>query len=162
MSALIRTILTEWLAAHPDTDLAKASSEVADPSATRPRQQAASREVKLSIPVCEALVLARRARAAEMSQGKYVARLVLGSPPPPASPELKEANAALTRSTATLAALCVDLQALARSIAQSPGFDTCTARTEQLSQIVKDHLILTAPLLAALNPPRRAPPSGTA
>jgi len=168
VSALIRTILAEWLVAHPDAESAQTTPDTSNDASNRsnilPLPSASLHKVTLRIPVCEALLLARRARSAEMSQGNYVAHLLMEVQAPPASADLREASAALLRSTAMLAALCVDVQALAQSDARSSPQESVLRglQTDQLTHAVKQHLALAAPLLAALKPARRTLPSRTA
>jgi C4-dicarboxylate transporter len=56
-------------------------------------------KVTLRLPASQARALARRARAADVSQGAYVAGLIDGAPPDPLPPDHAPAVAALLGST---------------------------------------------------------------
>jgi hypothetical protein len=71
-------------------------------------------KVTLRLPVAHAVLLASRARRADVSQGSYVARLIDGTPAQPRAPNHAQAVAALMASTDRLAALSADLNAFIR------------------------------------------------
>lgn len=157
VAVLVRTALAEWLAssaASGDALMMDASLE------TRGMALPNSGIVKVTLrmPTGSSAKLAHDARAAEVSQGLYVARLLEGLPSVPAPVDLKETRHALLRSTATLAALCSDLQALERSLSQSRWVDLegCKTVTDSLAIAVHQHLALASSVLSALAPPRRS------
>ena len=73
-------------------------------------------KVTLRLTADHALLLATRARSAEVSQGSYVAGLLDGQPPPRAASDRREAIAALAKSTDQLAVMSTDLQTVLRLI----------------------------------------------
>jgi hypothetical protein len=75
-------------------------------------------KVTLRLPVAHAVLLASRARVADVSQGMYVARLIDGTPAQPRAPDHTQAVAALMASTDRLAALGADLNAFIRLLAR--------------------------------------------
>lgn len=161
LAAVVRTVLSEWLASHvaageaPAPDLASVAGAMLGAAGGLSK-------VTLRLPAASALVLARSARAAEMSQGLLVARLLEGQPLPQASADLKEARQALLGSTAMLAALCSDLQALERRLGRYRSVDlgACQAVLEPLPAAVHQHLASASALMAALAPSRRLSASG--
>lgn len=162
LAAVVRTALTEWLASQVAAGRAPAP-DVISADCAMPGSTEGLTKVTLRLPVASALVLARSARAAEMSQGLLVARLLQGLPPPQASADLKEALRALLGSTATLAALCSDLQALERRLVQDRSVDLAAfkAVVEPLSAEVRQHLSLASSLMSALAPSRRSSARGS-
>jgi len=75
-AALARTVLGEWLKAQ-SVEAAPVSAVGVEPNASIPNQKAAPfAKVTLRMPADRATQLARQARAAELSQGMYVAQLV--------------------------------------------------------------------------------------
>lgn len=155
LAVLTRIALAEWLASRaaagevPEVDAAPDSALVA-------RQDECLAKVTLRLPAASAARLAREARAAEMSQGLYVAQLLEGLPPMPVPPDQKENRQALLRSTVTLAALCSDLQALERSLSKARWVDltACKAVTDPLPDAVSRHLALASSVMKALSPSR--------
>lgn len=151
VAALARMALAEWLDARSVVGQAKAADAVplgADDTITKVTLRMASRH---------AAGLARAARAAELSQGFYVARLLDGQPPMPVPPDQAENRAALLRSTAALAAMSSDLHTLLRAMRQAsaPEHAACSDAVAELSDAVQRHLAATAPLISALTSSRR-------
>jgi len=109
-------------------------------------------KMTLRLPVGHAFLLARRARASELSQGMYVARLVDGSPPPAAAPDRREALRELMRSTDQLAAIGTDLHALMRLVgSREPGqIEAHRAGLVSLSSDVRRHLNVLSEFLAGI------------
>ena len=109
-------------------------------------------KMTLRLPVGHAFLLARRARACELSQGMYVARLVDGSPPPAASPDRREALRELMRSTDQLAAIGTDLTAFMRLVRTGKGdqLEAYSARLMSLCDDVRRHLNVLSEFLAGL------------
>lgn len=157
LAAVVRTALSEWLVSQAAAGVAP-SADVAAVAGVMPGSAGGLIKVTLRLPVASALVLARSARAAEMSQGLLVARLLEGMPPPQASADLKEARRALLGSTATLAALCGDLQALERRLGHDRSVDlvACKAVLGALPAAVHQHLACASSLMAALAPSRHS------
>lgn len=157
VAALVRTALADWLKTR---SVADTCSGAVGPALAAPPHQGAAAVVKLTLrmPAATATQLARQARAAELSQGTYVARLVDAFPVGPAPPDLRENRAALVRSTATMAALSGDLRALVRMLGQgsSPALMALKAPAGGVADAVDQHLVLAASLMAALTPTRRA------
>ena len=120
-------------------------------------------KVTLRLPCAHALLLARRSRRAEVSLGFYVASLLEGHPVSPASPDRREAIAALSRSTDQLAMLGIDLNAFMRLLGRVPDdrLEPYRAGVMSLSMRVQEHLDLASQLLADLQktaPVHRLPP----
>jgi len=87
------------------------------------------------------MLLARRARAADVSQDSYVAGLIDGRPLL-TSPDRREALAALVRSTDQLAIICTDLNAFMRLLRTGTAaqLETYRARIASLAADVHGHL----------------------
>lgn len=113
-------------------------------------------KVTLRLPVAHAVVLASRARVADVSQGTYVARLIDGTPTPPAAPDHRQAVAVLMTSTDRLAALSADLNAFMRLLGHAPRSELEPYRASILSLAgdVRVHLASAAALVAALRATR--------
>jgi hypothetical protein len=158
IAVLVRTALANWLTTGSVacTGAAAAGPVLAEP--VQPQRAAATVKVTLRMTVAAATQLARQARAAELSQGVYVARQIDALPVVPAPPDLRENRTALVRSTATLAALSGDLRALVRLLGQrsSPALEALTAPVGGVADAIDRHLVLAASLMAALTPARRA------
>ncbi|EHR69783.1 hypothetical protein BurJ1DRAFT_0907 [Burkholderiales bacterium JOSHI_001] len=114
-------------------------------------------KVTLRIPVGYALLLARRARKAETSQGRYVAGLLDGFPPRPITPALEQVVSALVGSTYQLAALSGDINAHLRALraGERGGFDLYRVNSEPVPGLIQRHLSLASQVVAALQPERR-------
>ena len=113
-------------------------------------------KVTLRLSVTHAVLLASRARVADVSQGMYVARLIDGTPAQPRAPDHTQAIAALMASTDRLAALSADLNAFMRLVGRKPGskLEPYRASIWSLSDDVREHLASAAALVAALRSPR--------
>ena len=163
VAALVRTALAEWLEARAGADAGMC--EVDDVRAARglSKEEDAVVKMTLRMPAGHAARLAHAARAAELSQGIYVARLIDASPPVPVAPDQRENRAVLARSTATVAAMSSDLQALMRILLRTsvPEPGARIATLAQLADALQQHLAAAAPLMAALTPSRR-PSAGSA
>ncbi len=152
VSALVRKILGEWMHARTFVDQSNVAGTVP------PRSNDAITKVTLRMPARYAVELAYAARAAELSQGIYVVRLLDGQPPAPVALDQHENRLALVRSTAMLAALSSDLHALLRAMRQAslPDAAACKTAVAEVSDAVHLHLVAVAPLMAAIAPSRRA------
>ena len=117
-------------------------------------------QVKLSVrlPRTAASRLDHTARAAGLSRGVYLARLIDGAPPVVASSDRAAMFNALNASSAELALLSRDINHLTRLLRQG-SFQAAreyTARHESLDRVVQAHLALAAPVLAELSDMRSA------
>lgn len=158
VSVLVREAVVEWMSAHPTAGDAGAA-DGDDLDAPLPREsEAAVVIMRFQVPARQANSLVRMARAAALSRGAYVARLLDGVPPAPMPPDLTGCRADLVRSAATLAALSGDLREFARTLRQHPSPDLmpCVGTISQLCEALSQHLAIAAPLIAALKPFRRA------
>jgi hypothetical protein len=114
-------------------------------------------KVTLRLSVAHAVVLASRARVADVSQGTYVARLIDGTPAQPRAPDHARAVAALMASTDRLAVLSADLNAFMRLLARVPRseLEPYRASIRSLAEDVRVHLASAAAMMAALRATRR-------
>ncbi|MFN7197681.1 MAG: hypothetical protein ACK4MJ_11000 [Hylemonella sp.] len=151
VATLVRTALAEWLDARTVAGQAKAAD--AGPLGS----DDTTTKVTLRMAARHAAGLARAARAAELPQGFYLARLIDGRPPVPVPPDQAENRAALLRSTAALAAMSSDLHALMRAMRQASKTEQAafSEAVAELAEAVQRHLAATAPLISALTPSRR-------
>ena len=110
-------------------------------------------KVTLRLPAVHALLLGRRARAAELSQGTYVARLIDDAPPPAAPPDRREALRQLVRATDQLASIGTDLNAFMRLVrgGKSQQMESYRAGIISLSSDVRRHLSVLSGYLADIN-----------
>jgi hypothetical protein len=113
-------------------------------------------KVTLRLPVAHAVLLASRARVADVSQGAYVAQLIDGTPAQPRAPDHTQAVAALMASTDRLAALSADLNAFMRLVGRTPRseLEPYRASIRSLANDVRVHLASAAALVAALRATR--------
>ena len=115
-------------------------------------------KVTLRLSATHAFALAIRAHAADVSQGAYVASLINGAPPNPLPPDHAHAVAALVGSTDQLAAMGADLNAFMRLLGRgsSSEVERYRAGIMSLTDDIRSHLALAAPLVAALRSARRS------
>jgi hypothetical protein len=115
-------------------------------------------KVTLRLPASQARALARRARAADVSQGAYVAGLIDSAPPSPVPPDHAQAVAALRASTDQLAVIGTDLNAFLRLLGRvsSSELERYRAGIMSLAEDVRRHLAIAATLVAELRLARRA------
>ncbi|WP_374678720.1 hypothetical protein [Piscinibacter sp.] len=137
-------------------------AEAAGPASVDRTEDGALVKVTLRLPSAHALLLASRSRRAEVSQGIYVASLLEGRALPAASPDRREAIAALSRSTDQLAMLSMDLNGFMRLLGRVPDerLEPYRAGVRSLSTRVQQHLDQASQLLNDLQqaaPARRAP-----
>lgn len=123
---------------------------------TAPDESPARGTVKMSVrlPVAHAPLLARRARAADVSQGSYLAGLIDGTPVL-TSPDRRETPAALVRSTDQLAIPCTDLNAFMRllRIGARAELEPYRAGIASLAADVHSHLEAAGRFLADVRGP---------
>jgi hypothetical protein len=115
-------------------------------------------KVTLRLSAAHAFALARRARAADVSQGAYVAGLINGAAPAPRPPDHTHAVAALVGSTDQLAAMGADLNAFMRLLGRGSSSEVESYRASiiiTLADDVRSHLATVAPLIAELRSARR-------
>ena len=110
-------------------------------------------KITLRLSAAHAMLLAKRARVADLSQGAYVARLIDGTSPPAALPDRREALRALARSTDQLAIISGDLNAFMRLLRQgkSEQIESYRAGVMSLSSDVRGHLHVLSGFLADIN-----------
>lgn len=124
----------------------------------RPGTSSSGRVVKvtLRLPAEHAAMLAHRARAAEVAQGRYVCALLNGMPAPPIAPDRSASVAALRASTDRVAALSADLNALLRHLGRVPSqeLEGCRAGLTALVADVRSHLARASSLVSDLTPAR--------
>lgn len=114
-------------------------------------------KLTLRLPATHAAVLAGRARAADVSQGIYMAGLLDGSPPGPLPPDHHDAVAALVRSSdhlATMSADINDFMRLARA-GKSQEMERYRANVMSLTDDVRKHLITASQLVAEFKAAKR-------
>ena len=105
-----------------------------------------------------ATALVSRARAADVSQGNYIAGLLGGSPPPMRPSDHGDAVAALSKSTDALAGLRGDLNAFTRMIRMAGvnGLATQGADLDAMSKRMLEHIAIASRLIIGLQPSARA------
>jgi plasmid stability protein len=150
-SAVLRGVLAAGLGGE--------KSDPSAPSAGAGVPVIASR-VKLSVrlPRTASSRLDRNARAAGLSRGVYLTRLIDGAPPVVASSDRAAMFNALNASSAELALLSRDINHLTRLLSQG-SFQAAReyrVRLESLDSVVQAHLALAAPVLAELSGKRSA------
>jgi hypothetical protein len=109
-------------------------------------------KVTLRLPAAHAVLLSKRARAAEVAQGSYVAGLIDGTPYVPRPANHAEALGALVRSTDQLATTGADLNAFMRLLGRvsAPELEPYRGSIKSLTDDVRKHLAATAGLVAEL------------
>lgn len=123
-----------------------------------PIELAAGKVTKLTLRVSSvhAALLARRARAADVSQGRYVCTLIDGAPAPPRPADHSAAVTALRASTDKVAAMSVDLNAFLRLLRLGPNkqMESYRAGLMSLADDMRAHLATASALIADLAPSR--------
>ena len=82
VAALVRTVIAEWLEERFAADAGRGAVDALSAPVSSQKENAVVK-VTLRMPAGHATSLARAARAAELSQGLYVARLINLRPPAP-------------------------------------------------------------------------------
>ena len=112
-------------------------------------------QVKMSVrlPAAAASRLDRHARAAGLSRGIYLTRLIDGAPPVVASSDRAAMFNALNASSNELALLSRDMNHLTGLLRQGSfaAAREYTARHDSVDRIVQAHLALAAPILCELS-----------
>jgi hypothetical protein len=142
-SSVVRSILAAALGAERSDSSAPSAGPVTTP------------QIKLSVrlPRTAASRLDRHARAAGLSRGVYLTRLIDGAPPVVASSDRAAMFNALNASSNELALLSRDMNHLTRLLRQGSiaAAREYTARHDSVDRIVQDHLALVAPILSELS-----------
>ena len=146
------------VAAFARRALLGAAHEAPDPSLTMApidSPEPGTIKVTVRMPIAHALLLSRRARAADVSQGSYLAGLIDGTPLRTA-PDRRDALAALVRSTDQLAIICTDLNAFMRllGVGTQEQLDPYSARISSLAADVHGHLEVAGRFLADVSKAR--------
>lgn len=113
-------------------------------------------KLTLRMSPVHALLLARRAREADVSQGRYVCTLLDGLPAPPRPAEHSAAVTALRVSTDRVAAMSVDLNAFLRllRLGSNKQMENYRAGLMSLADDMRAHLATASALIADLAPSR--------
>ncbi|MDC6166487.1 hypothetical protein [Paucibacter sp. XJ19-41] len=159
-AALARTVLGEWLDAQAVDASAVGAMDTAPAASIQLHNAAPFAKVTLRMPADRAARLARAARAAELSQGMYVAQLLdARSEEDPLHASPRELVSSLVRSNAKLAALHSGLKALERALEESssPELASLDVLVAGLIAEVGQHLALAAPQMAAVPASWRRP-----
>lgn len=145
-SAVLRSVLAAALGAEAG-DSAAPSAGAGDPI------RAAQAKLSVRMVKDAGCRLDHNARAAGLSRGVYLARLIDGAPPVVASSDRAAMFNALNASSAELAVLSRDINHLTQLLRQGSvqGARAYAARHEALDADVRRHLALAAPVLAELS-----------
>lgn len=113
-------------------------------------------KITLRLSAFHAVALASRARAADVSQGRYVAGLIDGAPAEPLARDHTRAVTALMASTDRLAAMNADLNAFMRLLGRgsSSELERYRAGILSLADDVREHLASAAALIVQLRAAR--------
>ena len=143
-SDVLRSALATALDADPSTDV---TQDIALGDGPPPTPQV-KLSVRLTRPASQRLD--RQARAAGLSRGAYLTRLIDGAPPVTASADRKAAAAALSQSSAELAVLSRDINHLTQLVRRG-AMDAALqyrGRLDHLDGDVRSHLDKVATVLA--------------
>ena len=144
------SVLRSALAAALGTDRTDPPS-----TSTEADDRGSAKQLKLSVRLSEAAAcrLDQNARAAGLSRGAYLTRLIAGAPPVVASSDRAAMFNALSASSAELAVLSRDVTHLTQLLRQGSveAARVYTARHEAMDALVRSHLALAAPVLAELS-----------
>jgi hypothetical protein len=113
-------------------------------------------KVTLRLSAAHAVLLATRARRADVSQGTYIAGLIEGTPPAPRPPDWGPAVAALIASTDKLAVLSTDINGFLRVLpsGRPERLEPYRRSVMSLPDDVRKHLVMAAALLKDLRAAR--------
>ncbi|WP_331175088.1 hypothetical protein [Roseateles sp.] len=114
------------------------------------------KKLTLRMSSAHAAALPSRARAADVSQGRYVCTLMDGMPAPPRAADHSASVAALRASTDMVAAMSVDLNAFLRLLRLGPNnqLENYRAGLMSLADDMRAHLATASTLIAVLAPSR--------
>ena len=120
-------------------------------------------KVTVRLTVAHAVRLATLARAADESQGAYLASLIDGLPPPIKPPDHTDLIVGLAASTTELAAVASDINAFMRLLTQDSRHVAAHVqeRWYRFAEEIRDHLSLASATLSALRPARRRGPTAS-
>ena len=153
-AALVRMAIRRTLDGQidPDNDLNQRARMVDD-------RHAAKVTVRLASDA--AATLAQRARAADVSQGRYVTGLLDGAPPRTRTTDHADAVAVLAQSTDLLAGLRVDLNGFTRAIrlVGANDLDGWGADLDAMSRHILEHMATASRLIGELQSTRHARPA---
>ena len=151
VAAVARTAIAAMLREEsaPDATTADARYPTVDPHRVI--------KVTVRLTVDHAVRLATQARAADVSQGAYLAGLIDGLPPPIKPPDHSELIVGLAASTTELAAVASDINAFMRLLMQNSQYAAprVQERWYRFAEEIRDHLTLASATLSALRPARR-------
>jgi hypothetical protein len=113
-------------------------------------------KLTLRLSPVHALLLARRARAADVSQGRYVCSLLDGMPAPLRPADHSAAVTAMRASTDKVAAMSADLNAFLRllKLGHNKQMENYRAGLMSLADDMRAHLATASALIAELAPSR--------
>jgi len=139
--------------------LGDAASAAAIPSSSTAERPPPTTHVKLSVRLTRlaAYQLDHHARAAGLSRGAYLTRLIDGAPPVTASTDRAAGFAALSASSAELALLSRDVNHLTQLLSKG-SLEAARQYRERLATLdadLRNHLDLAAATLAELSQGRR-------
>lgn len=148
-AALVRHAVARLLDGDPDNDCAELGG-------TRSVSAGGVVKVTLRLSPVHAVLLARRARAVDVSQGRYVCTLLDGMPAPVRPADHSAAVTALRASTDKVAAMSVDLNAFLRLLKLGPNqqMENYRAGLMSLADDMRAHLATASALIAELAPSR--------
>jgi hypothetical protein len=159
-SDVLRSALAVALDADPsraiaqDTDRGGGPLPTTPPTPRTPPTPHVKLSVRLTRPASQRLD--RQARAAGLSRGAYLTRLIDGAPSVTASADRAAAAAALSKSSAELAVLSRDINHLTQLLRRG-AMDAALQYRERLDHLdvdVRSHLDKAAAVLAELAPAR--------
>jgi hypothetical protein len=137
--------------------LETAPEDVGEESPPDDGQRGKNDRLLLRMPPCRILRIKQRAKASGVSVAQYVDNLVDGTALPALPQDHAQMLATVTASTARLAAMSVDLNALMRLLGYVPA-DTLAPYRDSLRTLdadVRAHLVAASGLLAELQACRR-------
>lgn len=146
-SDVLRSALATTLA----TSRTGLSDSVDQPTAESPSTSQVKLSVRLAAPAARRLD--QDARAAGLSRGAYLTRLIRDAPPVMASADRAAACKALSRSSEELAVMSRDINHLTHLLRQGSvqAAKSYATRHETLDRDVRSHLALAAAVLADLS-----------
>ena len=149
-------VLRSALAAALGTSRGVLSDPANDPTSGSPSVAHVKLSVRLMRPA--AYRLDQDARAAGLSRGAYLARLIQGAPPVASSADRAALCTALNNSSEELAVMSRDINHLTQLLRQgsAQAAKSYAARHETLDRDVRSHLALAAAVLADLSAMRLA------
>ena len=144
-------VLRSARAAALSSDVTAVSNRACDATDAEPHAPHLKLSVRLRRPV--ACRLAQDVRAAGLSRGSYLARLIQGAPPVASSADRVAACVALNKSSEELAVMSRDINHLTQLLRRGSveAARSYAARHETLDRDVRSHLALASVVLADLS-----------